>query len=402
MSQLVPGLLAAVLLASPAYPEGGGAAHKLVELRRELNRIPETGNRETRTMAKIAERLRAIGVDDVKTGVARTGVVAMIRGGKPGKTVALRAPIDAMEVEVEGKKITAHACGHDAMTAMLLGAAESLFSRRAGFAGNIRLIFQPAEEGAPAGEEGGAPLMVKEGVLKDVASIVTLHVDDVIPCGEAGVHPETVYAGADAFVVKVDGKPAHGATPWKGVDAIAVAAQIITSLQQVASRQTDIGEPVVVTVGTIQGGSRSNSIAGEVVFTGTLRTYSSAGRLKARESMNRLITGAAGSLGARASLSFTEQIPPVVNDRGLTAALTPVLDQELGAGRVRSLKPMSYADDFSLMSDKVPAFYFQLGIRNEKKAITAGTHTEKFDVDEDCIPLGARLLSALAENALRR
>lgn len=402
MSKFFPGLLLAVLLAPSAYPEGGGAAHALVELRRELNRIPETGNREARTMAKIAARLRATGVDDVKTGVAKTGVVAVIRGGKPGKTVALRAPIDAMEVEVEGRKIAAHACGHDAMTAMLLGAAESLFSRRAGLAGNIRLIFQPAEEGAPAGEEGGAPLMVKEGVLKDVASIVTLHVDDVIPCGEAGVHPGTVYAGADAFAVKVDGKSAHGATPWKGVDAIAVAAQIITALQQVASRQTDIGEPVVVTVGTIQGGSRANSIAGEVVFTGTLRTYSSAGRQKARESMKRLIAGAAESLGARASLSFTEQIPPVVNDRELAAALSPVLEKELGAGRVRSLKPMSYADDFSLMSEKVPAFYFQLGIRSEKKGIVAGTHTEKFDVDEDCIPLGARLLAALAEDALRR
>lgn len=402
MRGLLVGTLSACLLAVPAHPEGAGAARDLVELRRALNKIPETGNREVRTMAMIAERLRAAGVSDVKTGAARTGVVATIRGGKPGKTVALRAPIDAMEVDGAGGKITAHACGHDAMTAMLLGAAESLHSRRAALAGNIRLIFQPAEEGAPAGEEGGAPLLVKEGVLKGVSSIVALHVDDLIPCGEAGFHPATVYAGADTFSVKVEGTPAHGATPWKGVDAIAAAAQIITALQQIASRQTDIDEPVVVTVGTIQGGSRANSIAGEVVFTGTLRTYSSAGRQKARESMKRLIAGAAESLGARASLSFTEQIPPVVNNRELAAALAPVLEKELGAGRVRSLKPMSYADDFSLMSEKVPAFYFQLGIRSEKKGIVAGTHTEKFDVDEDCIPLGARLLAALAEDALRR
>lgn len=402
MRGLLVGILSACLLAVPARPEGAGAPRDLVELRRALNKIPETGNREVRTMAMIAERLRAAGVSDVKTGAARTGVVATIRGGKPGRTVALRAPIDAMEVESEGRKTVLHACGHDAMTAMLLGAAESLQSRRAALAGNVRLIFQPAEEGAPAGEEGGAPLLVKEGALKGVSSIVALHVDDVIPCGEAGFHPATVYAGADTFSVKVEGTPAHGATPWKGVDAIAAAAQIITALQQIASRQTDIDEPVIVTVGTIQGGSRSNSLAGEVVFTGTLRTYSAAGRRKARESLGRIAAGTAESLGAKAQVSFTEQIPPTVNDPALTAALAPALERALGAGKVRTLKPMSYADDFSVMSEMVPSFYFQLGIRNEKKGITAGTHTAGFDVDEDCIPLGARLLAALAEDALRR
>lgn len=399
-----PGIFTVFLcLAFPSHAQdAGGAARKLAELRRELNKTPELGNRENKTMAKIADYLRAIGVDEVKTGAAKTGVVALIKGGSSGKTIALRAPIDAMEVESAGRKKVAHACGHDAMTAMALGAAEMLAARRGRLSGNVKLIFQPAEEGMPAGEEGGAPLMVKEGVLKDVAALVTLHVDDIIPCGEVGVHPGTVYAGADTFSVKVEGKSAHGATPWKGVDAIAVAAQMITALQQIAARQTDINEPVVVTVGTIQGGSRSNSIAGEVTFTGTLRTYSSMGRTKARESMSKMISGTAESLGAQAMLSFTENVPPVVNDSGLVARLTPVLERELGAGKVRTMKPMSYADDFSLMSEKAPSFYFQLGIRNDKKGITAGTHTEKFDVDEDCIPLGARLLAISVEDLLRR
>lgn len=374
---------------------------KLVRLRRDLNKIPELANRETKTMALIAAHLKALGIDDVRTGAARTGVAALIKGGKPGRTVALRVPIDAMEVEVAGKRRTVHACGHDALTAMALGAAEALAARRSALSGGVKLIFQPAEEGSPTGEEGGAPLLVKEGVLEGVSSIVALHVDDGIPCGEAGVHRGAVYAGADAFSVKVEGKSAHGATPWKGVDAIAVAAQTITALQQVAARQTDIDEPVVVTIGTISGGSRSNSLAGEVVFTGTLRAYSSSARLKARESMRKVVSGTAESLGAVARLSFTEEIPPVVNDAGLVRRLTPVLERELGAGKVREMKPMSYADDFSLMSERVPSFYFQLGTRSEAKGITAGTHTEKFDVDEDCIPLGARLLAALAENLVR-
>ena len=392
-----------VCLASPSFAQdAGGEPHKLVKLRRELNALAETGNREAGTMAKIADYLKSAGVDEVATGAAKTGVVAVIKGGRPGKIVAIRAPIDAMEVETAGGRKIMHACGHDAMTAMALGAAGLLAAKRAELAGGVKLIFQPAEEGLPPGEEGGAPLMVKEGVLRGVAAIVTLHVDDGIPCGEAGVHPGTVYAGADAFSVRIEGKSAHGAAPWKGVDAIAVAAQVITALQQIASRQTDINEPVVVTVGTIHGGSRANSLAGEVDITGTLRTYSAAGRRKARESMSRLVSGTAGSLGASAKLSFTEEIPPVANDPALVARLTPVLEKELGAGKVRSLRPMSYADDFSLMSEKVPSFYFQLGTRSEKKGITAGTHTEKFDVDEGCIPLGARLLAASAEDLLRR
>lgn len=264
----------------------------------------------------------------------------------------------------------------------------------------MRILFQPAEEGLPPGEEGGAPLMVKEGALKDLSAIVTLHVDDTLDCGQVGIHPAAVYAGADTFSVKVEGKAAHGATPWKGVDAIAVAAQIVTALQQITSRQTDLSEPVVVTVGTIQGGTRPNSIAGEVAFAGTLRTYSPQGRRKARDSFVRIVYETAQSLGARAGVAFPEEIPPVVNDEALVGRLRPVLEREVGTANVKTMAPMSFADDFSLMSEKVPSFYFQLGIRNEKKGITAGTHTENFDVDEACIPLGARLLAALAEDLL--
>jgi amidohydrolase len=388
----------------------GKFAERLVAVRRELHENPELANRETETMHRIAAYLAGLGLTGVKTGVAKTGVVATIAGGRPGPTVAIRAPIDAFPIQEKNdvpykSKVAgvSHACGHDAMTAMALGAAEILWKERKSLAGNVKLVFQPAEEGAPEGEEGGAPLMVKEGVLDGVSSIVTLHVDDTIPAGQVGLHPAAVYAGADTFKIKVEGKSAHGAAPWKGVDAIAVSAQIVTALQQIASRQANVlSEPVVVTVGQIQGGIRSNALAPQVDMTGTLRSFSAAGRVKARESLKRIASGVADGLGAKAETAFSEEIPPVVNDAGLVKKLRPVLEREVGAASVRTMEPMTYADDFSLMSEKVPAFYFQIGIRNEARGITAGTHTENFDVDESALPLGATLLARLTETALAR
>lgn len=391
-------------------PDEKQFAQKLITLRRELHSNPELGNRESETMRRIASYLTGLGFTDVKTGIAKTGVVATIKRAKPGPTVAIRAPIDAFAIEDKKDvpykskvKGVAHACGHDAMTAMALGAAEILWKQRQNLAGNIRLIFQPAEEGTPEGEEGGAPLMVKEGTIAGVSAIVTLHVDDGIPAGQAGVHTAAVYAGADTIKIKVEGKSAHGATPWKGVDAIVVSAQIVTALQQIASRQANVlSEPVVVTVGQVQGGTRPNALASEVEMKGTLRSFSQTGRTKARESINKIVLGMAEGLGAKATVTFTEETPPVVNDAGLVKKLRPVLEESLGEANVRAMEPMTYADDFSLMSEKVPSFYFQLGIRNEARGITAGTHTEMFDVDETAIPLGARLLARLAQAALLR
>jgi amidohydrolase len=381
---------------------------KLVAMRRELHQNPELGNRETETMLRIANHLKGIGLTDIQTKVAKTGVVAMIMGAKSGPTVAIRAPIDAFAIDEKRDssykskvKGVSHACGHDAMAAMAIGAADILWRRRQELRGNVRLIFQPAEEGAPAGEASGAPLMVKERALEGISAIVTLHVDDTIPAGNVGVHPATVYAGADTINIKVHGQSAHGAAPWKGVDTIVVAAQIVTAIQQISSRQADIiSEPVVVTIGQIQGGIRPNGIAAEVEMKGTLRSFSQSGRSGAKESLTKIASKIAEGLGAKAETTFSEETAPVVNDPGLVTKLRPILENVLGANHVRVMEPMTYADDFSAMSEKIPSFYFQLGVRNEARNITAGTHTESFDIDEGVLPLGAELLARLAEATL--
>jgi amidohydrolase len=235
------------------------------------------------------------------------------------------------------------------------------------------------------------PITRTIGAVVAVFSLSTLS-----PRSPVGLHTRSVYAGADAFDIKVQGQGAHGAAPWKGVDAAAVAGQILQSLQLVVSRQTDIWSPVVLTVGTLQGGVRRNALASEVTLAGTLRTYSSESRRKSRESMGRIVDHVPQAFAAKATLVFSDETPPVVNDPALVALLRPALESEVGAANLKILEPMSYADDFSFMSEKVPSLYFQLGIRSEQKGITAGTHTETFDVDEDSIALGARLLSSLA------
>lgn len=401
-------LLLSPLSAAAQAPADPFAA-KLVELRRELHRRPELGNREKETMRRIAAALSALGLSEVKTGVAKTGVVATIPGAKPGPAVGLRVPIDAFAIQ-ESRATpyrsqtpgVSHACGHDALAAMAVGAAELLWARRGELNGSVRLLFQPAEEGLPEGEEGGAPVMVKEGAVAGLSAIIALHVDETIPAGQAGLHPGTVYAGSDTLTIKVEGQAAHGATPWKGVDAIAVAAQIVTALQQIPARQADVlAEPIVLTIGQISGGSRPNALAPLVELRGTLRSFSAAGRAKARARLSLLVAGVAEGLGASAKTAYSEETAPVVNDAALVAKLKPVLEQGVGPGNLRMMEPMSYADDFSYMSEQVPSFYFQLGVRNEARGITAGTHTEAFDIDESALPEGARLLARLAEAALK-
>ncbi len=386
-----------------------GLAQKLIDFRRELHRNPELGNREVETMKRISAYLTKLGLSDIRVNVAKTGVVATLQGGKPGPTIALRTPIDAFPIqekhETPYKSVVpnvSHACGHDAMTAMVVGAAEILSAQRKRLAGQVEFIFQPAEEGAPEGEEAGALLMIKEGVLAKVSSVLALHVDSDIPYGQVGLHPATVYAADDDLEITVQGKSAHGATPWKGVDSIAIAGQIISGLQMIASRQTDILDPLVLTIGTIQAGTRPNALAADAKFTGTLRTYSDERRKKARESIALIAQKFAEAFGGTAAVRAIDETPPTVNDPQLVKLLRPVLEEGVGSSSVRTLQPMPYADDFAFMSEKVPSLYFQIGIRNDAKGITAGTHTENFDVDEDAIPLGAQLLANLALKTLNR
>jgi amidohydrolase len=402
-------LLLCAWLALPRPVSADAFSDKLSSVRRDLHAHPELANRETRTMGAIAAYLKAAGITDVRTGVAKTGVVATIHGAGKAAAVALRAPIDAFPVdEKPGRPYgsttpkVSHACGHDALTAMLLGAAELLNAERDKLPGDVRLVFQPAEEGAPEGEEGGAPLMMKEKAFDGVATVFALHVDETLPVGQAGLAPFAVYAGADTLKIVVNGKAAHGATPWKGSDAIAVAAQVVTALQQLPSRQMDISDPIVLTLGTIQGGTRPNGVAAQVTMTGTLRTYSPAARKRMLERTAKLAKGVAESLGAQADVSWSDGIPPVVNAAGMADEYRPVLEKELGASNVKTMAAMPFADDFSVVSESIPSLYFQLGIRNEAKGITAGTHTPDFDVDEASIPLGAKLLAKLAERRLQQ
>jgi len=384
-------------------------AKRLIEFRRDLHEHPELGNREVRTMRQIAQYLKTLGLSDIRVNVAKTGVVAVLKGGQSGPTVALRTPIDAFPIQEKNNvpyksqvPNVSHACGHDAMTAMVLGAAEILSARRDQLKGKVEFIFQPAEEGFPEGEEGGALLMIKEGVLNQVAAVLALHVDSDIPFGQAGLHSAAVYAADDDLEIAVKGASAHGATPWKGVDSIAIAGQILSGLQMIASRQTDIWDPIVLTIGTISAGTRPNAVAAEAKFTGTLRTYSAERRKMARDSIARIAGKIAEAFGAQARVRTIDETPPTVNDARLVKLLRPVLEEDLGASNVMTPRPMPYSDDFAFMAQKVPSLYFQIGIRNDGKGITAGTHTENFDVDENAIPLGAQLLADMAVKTLNR
>lgn len=399
-------LLALLLCpASAALPEPD--AERLIALRQALHREPELGNRERKTMKRLESALRERGIGKISSGVAKTGLLAVIEGSRPGRTIALRAPIDGFPVpdasSAPYRSIVpgvSHACGHDALAAALVGAGEILHKSRESWSGSVVLIFQPAEEGTPDGEEGGAALMVKEKALKGVKALIAAHVDSDLPLGTLGYHEGTVYAGADTVEIDIAGEPAHGATPWKGVDAAAVAAQTVSALQLIASRQSAIWDPVVLTIGTIRSGVRGNALAGEAKLTGTLRSYSQIARAKAQVYVRRVAENVAEAFGATAVVRFTESIGPVVNSPALAPRLAAKLQALQGAGKVRALKPMSYADDVSAMTELVPSFYFQIGVRDPSRGFAANTHTGEFDVPDEVASQGARLMAELALETL--
>lgn len=369
---------------------------KLIEWRSWLNKNPETGNKEVKTAAKIAEILKSMGLS-VETGIAKTGVIGILESGQKGPTIALRAPIDAMETE----KGVRHACGHDAMTTIVLGAAEILSRNKKDLKGKIIFIFQPAEEGGPAGEKTGAERMVEEGFLKKYSpeTIFAFHVDTDLSAGQFGVHKGPVYAGSDTLGLKITGKSAHGATPHKGVDSIAVAAKAVSSLQTLISRETDIWNPAVLTVGEIHGGTRPNALAAEVKMTGTLRTFNVSNRERLKKRVQEQMESLAKADSAQAEVIWSEGTPPTVNEAKLAAWVTSELEDFAGSKNVTKLElPMPYADDFSHFSSRVSSVYFQLGTKNEKKGITNSTHTPDFNIDEDILPLGAAATARLAFN----
>lgn len=391
---------------------------KVVAWRRDIHEHPELSNRETRTAELVAAHLRSLGLD-VRTGVARTGVVAVLRGGRSGPVVALRADMDALPVTEEvdlpfASKVRAtfngqdvgvmHACGHDAHVAMLMGVAEVLAGMRRNLPGTVTFIFQPAEEGAPAGERGGAEVMIEEGALENPkpGAIFGLHVFPY-PTGEIRYRPGGTMASSDAFRIAVRGRQTHGAQPWAGIDPIVISSQIVLGLQTIASRQVDItAAPAIITVGAINGGVRYNIIPDSVVMVGTVRTFDAAVRRDIHQRLRRTAESIAQSGGATAVVTVDTGPPVTHNDPALTERMLPTLRQVAGASRVQLNQPLTPAEDFSRYQERIPGLFFFLGITppGTDPRTVAPNHSPRFFVDESALPTGVRALAHLAVDYL--
>ena len=387
----------------------------VIRWRRDIHQNPELGNREFRTAKLVAAHLQSLGID-VTTGVAHTGVVGVLKGGKPGPVVALRADMDALPVTEAvdlpfASKVRTtyndqdvgvmHACGHDAHVAILMGVARVLSSMREDLPGTVKFIFQPAEEGAPTGEEGGADLMVKEGVLDKPApsAIFGLHVTSRYEVGEIAYRPGALLAAVDSFTLKVKGRQTHGAYPWLGVDPIVVSSQIILALQTIPSRQLDISKaPAVVTVGSIHGGVRNNIIPDEVSMLGTLRSLNADMREQILIRLRRTVESIAESAGAKAELTIEEGYPITFNDPALTEKMLPTLSRMAPKDRLLQIQPVLGAEDFAFYQEKIPGLFVFVGTR--PKGVTpeqaAANHSPLFFIDESGLELGVRTLAHLA------
>jgi amidohydrolase len=427
-------LLTAIVLGSAA-PIGGAAPPvsadpdvdralraiepKVIAWRRDIHQHPELSNREFRTAELVAAHLRRLGIE-VRTGVAHTGVVGILRGARPGGVVALRADMDALPVEeqvdlpfasharaqFEGREVgVMHACGHDTHTAMLMGAAEVLAALRERLAGTVVLVFQPAEEGAPEGEEGGARLMIKEGLLERdprPTAIFGLHVWPGEP-GTISYRARGSMAAADRLHIVIHGIQTHGAQPWHGVDPIIVAAQIMTGLQMIPSRQLNsTTAPSVITIGSIHGGVRGNIIPDRVELDGTIRTFDPGVREELLLRARRTATDIAASAGATADIQIEPYAPVTYNDPQLAVRMRPTLERAAGAHNVREMDLVMGSEDFSWYTEKIPGLYAFLGIN--RPGVPAGqaadNHSPLFFVNEDALATGVRMLVMLAMDYL--
>jgi amidohydrolase len=392
----------------------------VVALRRTLHQHPELGNREMQTSKLLADRLRTLGYE-VRTGVATTGVVGVLRGGKPGPVVALRADIDALPVtedtglpfasteraQFNGREVgVMHACGHDFHMSMLMGAAEVLAGMKADLPGTVKIIFQPAEEGAPAGEEGGADVMVKEGVLENpkVDAIFGLHVGITpLEAGSISFRPKGIMAASDTLSIRVRGRSTHGAMPWAGVDPIVVSAQIVLGLQTIISRQADLTTaPAILTVGTIEGGNRSNIVPDEVRMTGTIRTFDADMQKKIHDGITRTVEHIAAAAGAKADVKIEIGNSVTWNDPALTDRMTPSLKRVATGTFNPNAQATTTAEDFSAYQKRVPGLYFFLGVapKGTVPASWAANHSAKFSPDESALITGVRALASLAVDYL--
>ena len=395
-------------------------ADQVIAWRRDIHRNPELSNREHRTAALVAEHLVALGFEDVRTGIAHTGVVGSISGKRPGPVVALRADMDALPVTEEtgldfasavratykGQEVgVMHACGHDAHTAILLGVAEILAGMREGIPGTVQLIFQPAEEGPPPGEKGGAPLMLEEGVFGDRVpeAIFGLHVTPQ-DLGTVYYARDTMLASMDRFAITVRGRQTHGAFPERGIDPIVVASQIVLGLQTIRSRQIATSDDAVISIGQIAGGERFNIIPDEVLMVGTVRTLDEAVRADIRERIIRTAEHIAASAGASVEIAFDLPYAVTRNNPDLVDAMLPTLQRVAGLEAVTEIPPIMGAEDFSFFAQEVPGMFVFLGARPPAipLAEAAWNHSPRFVIDEAALETGMRIMAGLALDYLNR
>lgn len=384
---------------------------KCIAWRRQLHENPELGNREFKTAKLIADHLRSLGID-VKEGVAHTGVVGVLKGGKPGPVIGLRADMDALPVternslpfaskvktDYNGQQVgVMHACGHDTHVAMLLSVAEILSGMKSELAGTVKFVFQPAEEGSPKGEEGGAELMIKEGVLEapKVDVMFGLHINAQTEVGKITYRPGGFYAGVSDMKITVKGRGAHGASPWNAVDPIVTSAQIVSALQTIISRNVDITENAgVVTIGAINGGVRSNIIPEEVTMLGTIRSLSKEQEDYQIERIKTIVTKTAEAAGATATVEapYSSHYPVTYNNEALTAKMLTSLQKAAGAANVSTIPAKMGAEDFSFFGEKVPALFFNLGgmPKGQNPKTTPSHHTADFFIDESGLKTGIK------------
>jgi len=409
-------LALAAIVASPLHAADTSQVAAMVQQelpqvtawRRDIHQHPELSNREVRTSALVAKELKKFGLE-VHTGIAHTGVVALLKGDLPGPRLAIRADMDALPVteevelpfaskargEYRGKTVgVMHACGHDAHTAMLLGMAQALSGMKKQLHGSVLFVFQPAEEGAPAGEEGGAELMLKQGMLRDYKpdAMFGMHVVSSLNVGTVSVRPGPTMAGSDWFKLVVHGRQTHGAMPWNGVDPIVTAAEIIGAAQTIVSRKLDISTlPAVLSFGIVEGGSRYNIVPDQVELQGTLRTFDPAMRQQAIDNLKGIAEHVAAANGATVDMQIPLVSNPVlVNDDKLTAGVRASLLRIDGAAQVREARPWMASEDFALFAQAVPSVYFFVGAtpQGQDAAKAPSNHSPKFFLDEGALKIG--------------
>ena len=385
---------------------------KVIEWRRDFHQNPELSNREFETAKKIAKHLKSLGLE-VSENIAKTGVVGLLKGDNPGKTIALRADIDALPVteraDVPFKSTVkttfldtevgvSHACGHDTHTAILMGVAEILSKHKDKINGTVKFIFQPAEEGPPPGEEGGAKLMIKEGVLKnpDVDAIFGLHINSGTPVGKIRYKSGGTMAAVERFVINVKGKQTHGSAPWSGVDPILISAKIIDGLQTIISRESPlVNEAAVITVGKITSGVRFNIIPESAELIGTVRTLAPPMRALIIRRMKEMVPAIAKAYGGEATISFQNNTSITYNDPDLVKKMLPTIQKVAGKENVLLSKATTGGEDFSYFQEVVPGFYFFLGGMSPDTDQAPAHHTPDFYIDESGLVLGVKVMSQL-------